>query len=350
MNWAPLLQDYGPFALLPFSMLVIERIAANRAHDTKLPEKTRNLVYTAAWVMIFTLCGAVLYFWWLGSSLRETEAMLRGKVTGLGTTHLFRATGPDGANVRVFLYRDMNRPDQLLWRAFSATRLDEKTQMELLVDASTRSSDEIWMFPFAPSRSYYGRSMELNLSYDPVTHKLKCDNCSRNQPVVIIGRKVVTAAAEPGTGEPPLPYFGAVYAMSNPSTGDLLRYLDADDPSVRLRARQQLAKAGPEAFREMDKALARVDSSYRVRLGIIVAANQAKSFRAEQFSTAAWCSVWGAAQSGDETMQGQARLLLSKQPAKPSAATCANLKRLEYQRKMNEAMQVYRAPSAEAKK
>ena len=349
-NWVLLLQNFGPFALLPFALLPIEKTAAKRAKDTTLPEGTRNRVYAAAWVLIFALCGAVMFFWWLGSPLRETEAMMRGTVTGLGTTHLFRATGPDGANVRVFLCRDLNRPDQLLWRAFSASRLDEHTPIVLLVDGSTRTSDDIWMYNFAPSRNYYGRSMELSFSYDPGTHQLKCENCPGGPPVVLNGKKVVVSAvAAQERGVTGLPYFGSVHAEDNPSTKDLVRYLDADDPAVRLKARQQLALAGPQAFKDMDKALANADSSYRVRLGVIVAANHAKSFQAEQFSTLAWCAVWGAEQTGDETMREQARLLLSKQPAKVGASTCVNLKRMEYQRKMDAEMQVYRIPSATAK-
>ncbi|MGD0580906.1 MAG: hypothetical protein ABSC08_18520 [Bryobacteraceae bacterium] len=300
--------------------------------------------------MIFALCGAVMYFWWLGSSLRETEAVLRGKVTGLGTTYLFRATGPDGANVRVFQYRDLNRPDQLLWRAYSASRLDEKTPIDLLVDASTRNSDEIWRFPFAPRLNYYGRSMELNFSYDPGTHQLKCENCPGSPPVVLNGKKVVVSAAatqdKDGSG---LSYFGVVRAQNNPSTKDLVRYLDADDPAVRLKARQQLSLAGPQASQEMDKALASTDSSYRVRLGIIIAANEAKLFQLTHFSTLAWCAVWGAEQTGDETMKEQARRLLSKQPANVQASTCVNLMRMEYQKKINAEMLMYKIPATAAK-
>ena len=32
-NWPQLLQDFGPFALLPFTVLVIERLAASRARE-----------------------------------------------------------------------------------------------------------------------------------------------------------------------------------------------------------------------------------------------------------------------------------------------------------------------------
>ena len=35
VNWPQLLRDFGPFALLPFAVIVIERIAAKRARDQK---------------------------------------------------------------------------------------------------------------------------------------------------------------------------------------------------------------------------------------------------------------------------------------------------------------------------
>ena len=62
----------------------------------------------------------------------------------------------------------------------------------------------------------------------------------------------------------------------------MLANLEADDPLIRLTARKQLASLGRGATNEMAKALASFDSSYRVKLGVIVAANQMPSFRAPE--------------------------------------------------------------------
>src|SRR5215203_4007517 len=103
MNWPQLLKDYGPFALLPFFILV-ERTAATRAHDVKLPEKTRNRVYAAAWIMIFALSAAVVFIW-SHNVVRTKEAMMKGRVTGLGLQQQLRGTIPGQEDdVRVYTY------------------------------------------------------------------------------------------------------------------------------------------------------------------------------------------------------------------------------------------------------
>src|SRR5262249_30960262 len=172
VNWPQLLQDFGPFALLPFAVVVIERIAAKRAHDHKLPEKIRNFVYATAWFLIFALCLAVVFFWFQLHAPRPGEAMLRGRITGLGIRQQLRATGPDIANVRVFTYRNPQVPDQLFWRAFSVDPLDERAELTFLINNSSQNGDQTFRYPFQASRKFYDGSTELAFTYDSSTNVL----------------------------------------------------------------------------------------------------------------------------------------------------------------------------------
>ena len=103
--------------------------------------------------------------------------------------------------------------------------------------------------------------------------------------------------------------------------------LEADDPLIRLTARRQLASLGADATNAMDKALRNPDSSYRLKLGVIVAANEMSGFRPEAFSALAWCGVLRSFQSGDNTMKAQANRLLKKQ-TKPIDTSLCSEKRL----------------------
>lgn len=338
-NWPQLLQDLGPFALLPFTALVLERIAYSRAKDPKLPASTRNWVYATAWVVIFALCGLVVYFW-LPNRPKSQEAMMRGRIHGLSVQHRLRATGPDAAHVRVFTYRDPQQVDQLYWRTFSADPLGDKSEIVFLLDLSTRDSEETLRFPFRTSTGYYARSMEVSLRYDAARKRLVFENSPAGRPEEIEGKPVVLAQSSP----PPraaLPWFASVLAQSSPTTSAVLARLESDDPLIRLTARKQLASLGPAAVPDIDRALSDLDSSYRIKLGVIVAANQMPALRPASLSTASWCEVWRSSQTGDETIKSQAGQLLKKQPTPINPTSCRTLRLRDYQFRTAQELKVY---------
>jgi hypothetical protein len=333
VNWPQLLQDYGPFALLPFALLAIERTAANRAHDVKLPETTRNRAYAAAWILIFLLCIAVVAFW-AANRPRASEAMMRGRITGLGLSQRLRASGPEMANVRVFTYRDPQQTDQVFWRTFSASPLDEQTELDFLIDSSTESHEETWSYSFSPSRSYFDSPLEVRFSYDPSKNTVEFDNPPKGKPKMLLDGKKVTVLTELRRAPQPwAPWSTVVLAQSKPSVQAIAPNLESEDPLIRLTARKQLASLGPQATEYINKTLVDPASTYRVKLGVMVAANQMTGFRPETLSPAAWCTVWRSAEGGDDTAKTQANLLLKKQNAPVNASSCAALNRKDSPRK-----------------
>jgi len=355
-----MLQDFGPFALLPFAVLVIERLAWRRARDKALPESTRNRVYASAWVLIFALCAAVVMFWHLS---RPREAMMRGKISGLSAQQRLRASGPETANVRVFTYRNPQQTDQLFWRTFSTEPLDERTELAFLIDNSTRESDDTWRYVFNASRRFYGTSIELNFQYGITDRHLIFSNPVTRKNEELRGHRILVAAdtAGPTLAKEAwsLPAFSAVLmaqgklpapaAQTKASKPQLtlrvetvLTNLEADDPLIRLTARKQLASLGPAATKDMDKALASLDSSYRVKLGVIVAANQMENFRPDSFNAQAWCEIWRASQTGDDTLKMQASVLLKKQPKPIDRSWCRDITLRAVRQKSAGALEVYR--------
>jgi hypothetical protein len=327
-NWPQLLKDYGPFALLPF-IVVIERTAAKRAHDVNLPEKTRNRVYAVAWIMIFALCIAVVLIWW--DNVRRTkEAMMRGSVTGLVDvqqqfTGTIRGQQDD---VRVYTYRHPPPlAGEVLWRAFSTHPLPEQTELTFMISSSTKDSEENLLFPFKVSQRFYDESMDLDFRYDSMKKALMFDNPATQKPESIPGTPtdILPSTSSGELRLRRLPWFGAVMAQAKgkPSLNEVMANLEADDPLIRLTARRQLASLGANATNAMDKALRNPDSSYRVKLGVIVAANEMSGFRPEAFSALAWCGVLRAFQSGDNTMKAQANRLLKKQTKPIDTSLCS---------------------------
>jgi hypothetical protein len=336
VDWPQLLQNYGPFALLPFAVVVIERIAAKRARDQKLPEKIRNSIYASAWILIFALCIAVVAFWFQNRP-KPQEAMMRGRITGLGIRRQLRASGPDTANVRVFTYRDPNEPDRLFWRAFSVNPLDDHTELSFYIDpTNSPNSENTYSFPFVANKNFYDYSTELVFKYDSTDNTIVFDNPITRSPQKLVGRPVVVRNGDPLPFAGPefalarLPGFDVLFAQTRPAQTQVrlppsavIANLDSDDALVRLSARKQLASLGTQATPEMDKALVSADSSYRVKLGVIVAAIQMPAFGPGSFSPAAWCQVWTASQTGDDTLKTQASVLLKKQRTPVNLASCS---------------------------
>jgi hypothetical protein len=337
VNWPQALQDSGPFALLPFVGIVVERIAAKRAHDNQLPERVRNTVYATAWIMIFLLCGAVVTFWGLDRP-KAKEAMMRGKITGLGLHQQLRGTGPEAENVRVFTYRDPQQTDQVFWRTFSTDPLDAQAELAFLIDSSTQNSDDTWRYPFHANRKFYDASVELRFRYDPNKKgRLLFDDPNVAKPEELEGKQIVVAAETRGSAPWRIPLFGSVFAQARVSAETAIANLEADDPVIRLTARRQLASLGPQAINSMEMILTKPDSSYRAKLGVIIAANQMSGFRPDSFSRSAWCAIWRSAQTDDNAMKAQANLLLSKQSNPISASSCAGIQAREPKRKSTRA-------------
>ncbi len=336
VNWPQLLQDYGPFALLPFALMAIERIAAKRALDHSLPEKIRNRVYASAWILIFVLCAAVVGFWFQNRP-KAKEAMMRGRITGLGVQEQFRGSGPDTANVRVFTYRDPQETERLFWRVFSVDTLDERTQLSLYIDTSAPGSERTRTYLFKANRKFYDDGSEVLLTYDPMREAIVFDDPTTHHPQVLeaisknpVIARGVESSSSIGHFFEHFPGFAVLLAQAQaaqtrvkPPVNTIIANLDSEDALVRLTARRQLAEVGAAAIPDMDEALVNAGSSYRVRLGVIVAANQMPDF-ALGFSPAAWCRVWEASQTGDDTLKTQASVLLRRQKKPVNVSSCAS--------------------------
>ena len=269
---------------------------------------------------------------------------MRGKISGLNALQRLRATGPETANVRVFTYRDPQQVDRLFWRTFSNEPLDETTELVFLIDNSTKDTEETWQYFFPANRGYYRRSMELNFTYNPSTRNLSFNNPVTHKLEEFSGARVVLASFDPVKPDRfawTFPWFSVVHAQGKPSVSTVMANLEADDPLIRLTARKQLAALGPEATREMDRALGRFDSSYRVKLGVIVAANQMPRFTPDSFNSSAWCEVWRATLTGDETMRAQANLLLKKQTKPVDPSVCKELRLKSAQTRTVDDLKVY---------
>src|SRR5262249_44503252 len=78
LAWPKLLFVYGPFALLVFVVIILESKARKAWHSDR--DKISGAILTLTWLVIFSLCGVVVYAWFL---FNTPPFVLRGSVQDL---------------------------------------------------------------------------------------------------------------------------------------------------------------------------------------------------------------------------------------------------------------------------
>jgi len=90
--------------------------------------------------------------------------------------------------------------------------------------------------------------------------------------------------------------------------------LESYDPLIRRDARNELAKQGTAAVPSINKVLVSKKSSYRLRLGIVVALNRMQDLKADSLSNDAYDAIVNASKDPDPTLSDEASRFLRKYP------------------------------------
>ena len=105
-----------------------------------------------------------------------------------------------------------------------------------------------------------------------------------------------------------------VYAQDQSTMTSLFGRLESYDPLVRRDARDELAKRGPAALPDIEKVLVSNKSSYRLRLGIIVALNKMQGLKADSLSSEAYGAIVRAQNDPDPTLSDEASRFVKRYP------------------------------------
>ena len=301
--WVKLLYTYGPFAILVFFVFVTERKTRAAKNEAPRDEKSKMmLLYLLNWVVIFGLVVFSLYAWWRINLAEEAE--IKG--------HIANLTGKEVASTRrpasLFLNRDylgVGRADYL-WRLVAPKRFKEGDKVTIVFDPGLGESfvtdNELTI-----KSSFY--DSEVGMSYNREANKLYVQDGNK---VVELpqSHNLISSAPDP---EPTWSLFGTtVYAQAGFNGQAYSASLESPDPVIRRQARADLAKQGGNAIPWINDVLSNSETSYRVKLGVIVALNNMSYVGQGTLSPTALTTVQSAAFNKDDALRNEANSFLDK--------------------------------------
>jgi hypothetical protein len=314
-DWAPLLFTYGPFALLLLFVFVIERRARQLLHSS-MRKPVGVVVYALNWVTIFLLCFVVVVVW-IRLNVPEQESTIRGRLIGLTANDILSSPFEEMYLRRV--YGASARSD-FVWRIITRRPLRAGAVIPLYVDRSAPGRDDVQIFELRIEPAFYDG--EVSLLYESAQRRL-----SITEPTAQAGAlKEVSGTISSSSVSDARFWFGSfiatLFAQARGSLADISTRLQADDPVIRLQARSDLAGSGAAALNYIDEVLSDTSSSYRLRLGVIVALNKMGS-GTDRLSTRAYCAIVASSRDRDVLLQEQSAKYLATHSVANRSASCS---------------------------
>jgi hypothetical protein len=320
MSWTSLLYTYGPFALLVFLAFPLERNAWNRVRHLRgrgvdaTEKRIAYFAYFATWVAIFITC-IVITVVWIFHNVIQGEATIKGRLVGIATEEL-RTTFSSLYLQRIYHQHGVAGVN---WRIISPQRLPAGTEVDLVLDRSTGEHEDFTVYALRIADDFYAPGREVMLTYDRAKSRLTADRAELKvkQPDALITSSSSSASSSlslwpANLGSALLDYVLTPLRAQEPtSLPRIAQQLEANDTIVRINARKELAQLGSKALPFIERTLTDRGSSYRLRLGVLVALN---GMKAPALQPAAACAVVNAARDSDSTIQRYAQSYLAKNP------------------------------------
>jgi len=317
MEFAKTLYIYGPFALLALLVFVMEGKARRQLKESNASQRVRVSIYVGVWLAIF-VCGAITVWIWVALNIPGNEQVIRGRLIGLQCTEDFRSKR------EMFARKIYDKKDcEVAFRIISPNKLEPNTQIDLWVDLSTpghEDPDAETPYALPISADFYGANKEILLDYDRKAHQLKMQT---GKGWTVLSK--VGATAQLGQHSPSWWTVATDWVMPSAlaqvsNLQSISQRLESNDTIVRVDARNELARMGQAAVPFIEEILNDQRSSYRLRLGVLVALNK---MYAVQVSRSASCVILKATQDSDPTIRSEANQFISSH-GKPECdgATC----------------------------
>jgi hypothetical protein len=313
-NWPKTLFTYGPFAILVFMFFVAEGKARRAMKEARVEDaKTFTIVYVLNWVVIFGLIIFSVFAWsWLNLKLEPT---IKGRIENLkGGDNITTNTA------NMFLWRhiiSLDRSD-FEWRLEGIKRFAEGEKVTIILvpepPKSTGTSEDAIVKGEADIKNY-----ELTIRSEFYDHDVRIVY-RRDQKKMFVhedGKEVElpeTTQLLAGTQtEPDSEFFMTVaHAQDTFREADFRSSLESSDVVVRRYARTDLAKQGQAGLNFVEEVLAEPKSSYRLKLGVIVALNNMPNLRVDGLKHKTIEAIQVAAADSDEALRNEALGFLAK--------------------------------------
>jgi hypothetical protein len=304
-TWVKILYTYGPFAILVFLVFVTER--KSRAALKEAPPRERATfiaVYVLNWAAIFGLVVFSVYAW---SRINlDAEFSLSGTIGNLSGKETV-TTEERSAGLYVLRNYVGNGRVAYEWRLITRRRFAAGEKISIVFDPGDEHEEKVTRNELTVRPDFYDK--EVSLSYDRERNKLFVNYGGRAEelPQSKYGQIISRGGPKPSWNLVPV-----AHAQGGFSGEAFASSLESSDPIVRRRARADLAQQGEAAVPWIESVLSDPGSSYRLRLGVIVALNNMPNLRADALRPATFAAIKGVVTDPDETLRSEAGNFLNK--------------------------------------
>lgn len=325
-TWVNILYTYGPYALLIFLVLVVEkkvRSAWREADKNNKPERTLfQVLYGVTWVMIFSVAICGVYAWWVINLSRRpqiigtAESFLNVETLGTTCADLYLHKKPKGLAYSDYDLLLINK-DHKQWPD------GEKIKLTIQAPRDGAKDDDLYEYELPIRSDFYKNGVVLRRRLN----KLLLVNSDKEEELQggVLPSNALPSGVQASEAVPPstvrkptwdlLPtaYAQAQQAQQAYSTYEFSVGLDSPDAIVRRQSRLALARQDQStAIPFIDGVLKNSSSSYRLRLGVLVALNHMPNLRVESLLPATITAIQNTLNDPDDALRNEALGLAKK--------------------------------------
>jgi hypothetical protein len=302
--WIKLLYTYGPFAILVFLVFVTERKTRTAMKEASRDDKSRmTIVYLLNWGVIFGLVLFSMYAW-TRINLSD-EPTIKGRIENLTGREVI-STG----SAFFYVHRIYVVPGraEYMWRLVGPKRFTDGEKITIVLDPNDPNLGEagITNNELTIKKSFYDR--EVRISYKREVNKLFVDD--GGQAVQLPQSQQMIADAQPESSWDFLS--STAHAQGGFQSEPFVSSLESPDPVIRRNARADLARQGAAAVPWIEDCWNNPKSSYRVKLGTLIALNNMSAVNAQSLRPSTIAEFQRATTDSDEALRTEARKFLNR--------------------------------------
>lgn len=325
-TWAKILYTYGPFAILVFLVVVIERVLYTRwraANQNNHPQQTAFLgLYAITWCVILGVAIYSIYVW--KRINLDKRPQISGKVENLSNVESLGTTAAD-----LFLHKNPKGgvySDYDLLLVNKDKRWDDGAIVSFTIQTPPRPGNQdgdVYEYDLPIQAAFYENGVVLKRRRGKLFLQTGGQEKELHGELLAPNAVPSTTDNETTSSKLELPgLFPVAYAQDMsaqaPSIQDFSVGLESPDAIVRRQTRAELAKQDQGvALPWMQNVLEDDNSSYRLRLGVLVALNQMKNLSAQSLQPETIARLQSTLCHSDDSLRNEAYTFLQKYQLMP---------------------------------
>ncbi|HEV7745864.1 MAG TPA: HEAT repeat domain-containing protein [Pyrinomonadaceae bacterium] len=299
-DWVRILAAYGPNAILVFFVFVTERKIWKAMKEAPEQDKKKLVgVYIANWVLIFGVAIFAMVAYWQLNLVRKPQ--ISGRLENLSNSEIL-STSFDDLYLRRIRQADYSNYEWLLIN--KDKQYDEGETIVFTIDRSEENHENSFDYELPIRSDFYKKGVYLRRDQDDLYFVGQKTPLTKR-------RRLLSSPPKPSPPELSMDFFTTTtYAQEQQKQFSIEASkvgLESPDVLVRRNSRSDLANQNQaDVLPWIDSVLKDSNSSYRLRLGVIVALNNMPNLPVEVLMPATIDAIQRGLNDPDSTLRNEA--------------------------------------------